>query len=227
VDVSLEIQVPALATPIAALLITITSLLVLVAVDWRVSIGALALQYLAVFVLITAEWPFSMAITILIAGWIAGAVLGMGMLSLPDVSSQAPASGSGSEIEGTTQRRQPSAFTMPRATMSPWFYSLAAILAWLAALSQMPSVVAIIPGIQFSQAWGGLVLVFTGLLKLAYATLTLHRILGLLTALAGFEILLAPLDAGPATAGLSAALVLTISFIGAYMLVAPYMQENE
>lgn len=216
-----------IAAPLSALLITITSLAILVASDWRVSIGALAIQYLAVFILVALEWPFAMAITKLIAGWMAGAVLGMGILSLPDIAIQAPTIQTSLDIESSGNKSRSLIFTVQRPAMSPWFYSLAAILAWLAALSQMPSMVAIIPGIQFPQAWGGLVLIFTGLLKLSYATRTLHRFLGLLTALAGFEILLAPLDAAPATAGFFAALVLIISFTGAYLLLAPYMRENE
>jgi hypothetical protein len=68
---------------LAALLVTLTAFLLLVGEDWRIQAGLLAAQYVGVFMLVALEWPVAMAAIKLVAGWMAGAVLGMAMLSLP------------------------------------------------------------------------------------------------------------------------------------------------
>ena len=66
---------------IPVVLIGVTSVFILVSQNWRTSILALALQYLAVFWLVGLVWPLGLAAVKLVAGWIAGAVVlmaGMG-----------------------------------------------------------------------------------------------------------------------------------------------------
>ena len=65
----------------AVVLVVITSVILLISQDWRMSISALAVQYVGVFVLVALDWPLEMAVSKLIAGWIAGAVLGMAAIS--------------------------------------------------------------------------------------------------------------------------------------------------
>src|SRR5512133_1102584 len=63
-------------------LILVTSTTILTNLDWRLSLGALALQYLAAFWLITRHLPFVMGSAKLITGWMVVAALGMTRLSL-------------------------------------------------------------------------------------------------------------------------------------------------
>ena len=58
-------------------LIVLTAMVILVFRDWRINTGALALQYLAVFYLVTFSWPTSLAIVKLIVGWMATAAIGL------------------------------------------------------------------------------------------------------------------------------------------------------
>jgi hypothetical protein len=209
---------------IAALLVTLTGVLLLVVYDWRVSIGLLAVQYLGVFLLVSAAWPLSMAVTRLIAGWMAGAVLGMAMLSLPQ---------SGQEQADQEARPTRSAQLMGRYRLlpgeapSPLFHLLAAGLVCLAIGAESPQLNAWLPVISLVQAWGGLILIGLGLLKLGFHTQPLHVALGLLTLYSGFEVLYAALNASPLIAALTAALTLGLALTGAYLMLAPHMEPGE
>ena len=66
-----------------ALVVTLTASLMLIIDDWRANVSLLAIQYIGAFALILQVWPLAMSISHLVAGWIAGAVLGMAVLSLP------------------------------------------------------------------------------------------------------------------------------------------------
>ncbi|MDI6694908.1 MAG: hypothetical protein QME21_07680 [Anaerolineales bacterium] len=208
----------------AALLITLSGVLILMAEDWRVSIGLLAVQYLGVFTLTAVEWPLGMAITRLVAGWIAGAVLGMAMLSLPETSPTQ------SDIEGATVplSAPPRRFHLsPGDAPNPIFLILSAALVGLAVISQTPRLMNWIPNLEAAQGWGGLILIGLGLLKMGFHSQPLHVILGLLLFFSGFELLYLALSAALLTAALSAAVTLTISLTGAYLLLAPHMEANE
>ncbi len=221
----------------AALLLTVTSLLLLIASDWRLSIGALAVQYLGTFILVSQEWPVVMALTRLIAGWMAGAVLAMALASLPR-------QGSARRDTGISQEMQASRNTQPAPTLrtgrfarglqawlgmapGPVFYLLVGLLTGLMAFSQLPRLVDWIPEISLAQAWGSLILIELGILKLGFATRPLHATLGLLSLFSGFDILYAAINDAPLIAGLSAAVNLGLALVGAYLLLAPYMEPNE
>jgi len=207
------------AIPVA-LFVNLTALLLLVARDWRVSTALLAAQYVGVFFLVVMEWPFAMAVTKLIAGWIASAVLGMAVLSIPAAPLIPPASIS-SEREGHPQ---------PKASgdgLNPLFFIFAATLVGLAIYSQLSRAATIIPGIASGQVWGGLILIGLGLLKQGFADQTLASFIGILTTFSGFEIIFSVIDATPTTAGLVAGVTLGLAFAGAYLLVAPYLREDE
>lgn len=208
----------------AAALLTISGVLILMAEDWRASIGLLAAQYVGAFTLTALEWPLGMAITRLVAGWIAGAVLGMAMLSLPEASSMQ------NDIESAPSHptAQPRRYHLsPGDAPHPIFLVLSAALVGLAVISQAPSLTNWIPGLKPLHAWGGLILVGLGLLKMGFHSQPLHLILGLLLFFSGFELLYAALSVAPLAAALSAAVTLTISLTGAYLLLAPHMEANE
>ena len=208
------------AVPIA-LVVSLTALLLLITRDWRASVGLLAVQYVGVFFLVAIHWPLAMAVTKLIAGWMASAVLGMAALSIPGTQPNAAGIILSSNREGHSQ-----SIASDRG-LNKLFFILAASLVGMAVLSQLSRVTTLIPGIEVGQALGGLILIGLGLLKLGFADQLLDSILGLLTTFAGFEILYAVIEATPSTAGLIAGVTLGLAFTGAYLLVAPYMREEE
>jgi hypothetical protein len=208
----------------AVILVTLTSLILLVSQDWRVSISALAIQYIGVFILVALNWPLEMAISKLIAGWIAGAVLVMAIISFPRLETEEP-------IEGdfTTQEiLQPQTSVYGAFTISGGIFRLvAAVLVGLTVFSVAPRATEWIAGIQLTQAWGGFILIGMGLLQLGFTAHPFRTIMGLLTALSGFEILYAVAERSTLVAGLLAAVNLGLALVGAYLLVAPFMEETE
>jgi hypothetical protein len=62
---------------IAVGLILGTSTAIIINRDWRMSLGALAVQYIAAFWLVTRHLPFVMGSAKLITGWMVVAALGM------------------------------------------------------------------------------------------------------------------------------------------------------
>lgn len=209
---------------IAAVTVTVTALMLLVVYDWRASIALLAVQYLGVFMLVYVDWPLGMAVTRLVAGWMAGAVLGMAMLSLPE-------RGPG-QIDIEARPTRPAHPTRryrlaPGEAPSPLFHLLAAVLVGLAAGAESIQLIAWLPGIQLVQAWGGLILLGLGILKLGFHTQPMHVALGLLTFFSGFEILYAALNPDPLVAALTAAFTLGLALTGAYLLLAPHMEPGE
>jgi len=192
-----------LAIP-ALLLVVTTSVALLISADWRFSIILLVIQYIGVFILVATTWPLEMAVAKLIAGWIFCAVLGMAVIGLPRT---------------VTYQRQPPA--------SRLFRLLAATLVGLTVVSIAPAVMGGILGIGPAQALGSFILIGMGILQLGLTGQPLPTILGLLTALSGFEILYATIESSLLVAGLLAAVNLGLALIGAYVLLAPQMAETE
>src|SRR5512147_1652519 len=69
---------------IAVIVIVITSTGLLLTRDWRWSISLLAIQYLAMFILVLQHWPLGMASVKVVAGWMGAAILGMTRSGLSD-----------------------------------------------------------------------------------------------------------------------------------------------
>ncbi|MEW5868414.1 MAG: hypothetical protein AB1894_04005 [Chloroflexota bacterium] len=209
-------QIASLALP-AALLVSFTSLALFIVVDWRWNTVLLAVQYVGVFALVATQWPPAMAVTKLIAGWMAGAVLGLAINSTPELNQALrpapPASG-----------RRLSAWRYVSVGHS--FYLLAAVLVALAAFSRLERLPQWIPGLGKEAAWAGLILVGMGLLKLGFTTNPYQVILGLLVSLSGFEILYAAAQSSLLVAGLLSGVTLALALVGAYLLVAPSMEET-
>src|SRR4030065_2039430 len=68
----------------AILLETLTALLLLTSREWQWGILALAVQYVGVMVLVALSWPLEIALVKIVAGWMAGAVLGLAMANAPE-----------------------------------------------------------------------------------------------------------------------------------------------
>lgn len=169
---------------------------------WRFSIIALALQYLAMFWLITQVWPVSLAAVKLITGWMAGAVL----------SASQPSGGLSEENLGSIYGKA--------------FRVLAALIVWVLVLSIQATVARVLP-VNSNFLIGGLGLMGMGLLQLGVSTRPLRVILGLLTTLSGFEILYAAVEGSLLVAGLLAVITLGLALAGAYMLSLAQPEESE
>lgn len=191
-----------LALPAVAV-VSLTALLLLISLDWRLSIAALAVQYAGVFVLVALSWPIEMAVVKLVTGWMAGAVLGMGLIGLP------------------AESRRPERLGLAIIA----FRFIVALVVGLVAISLAPRLVEWVPEIEPRQAYGGAILIGLGLLHLGLVARPLRVALGLLTILSGFEILYAAVEASTLVSGLLAGVDLGLALVGAYLVAVPTLEE--
>ena len=194
---------------VAVALIFVTATAMLISRDWRISLGALAILYLAAFWLVARHLPFAMSTAKLIAGWMVVATLGMTRLSL-------------TEAEGQEQDT-----FFPRGI--GFRITLMGIVALVTA-GAAPNVEAAIPGMGIPVIAGGLLLIGGGVVHLGVTSDVLRAILGLLTLLAGFEILYAAVESAILVTGLLAVVNLGLGILGSYLLVegsSPLESEEE
>lgn len=135
-------------------LVSLTGIILLVSPDWRVSIAALAAQYIGVFVLVAMSWPLEMAIVKLVTGWMVCAVLALAKTGAP-----------GRYIEEQS------------TIMNVIFRLLAAGLVGLVVASTAPRISVWVPEITIEQLLGGWVLIGLGLLHLGLTSSGLRVIL--------------------------------------------------
>lgn len=184
---------------IAVGLILVTSTTILINRDWRVSLSALALQYIAVFWLVTRHLPFAMGSAKLITGWMVVATLGMTRLGLSNLEH---------EKEGVF---------WPRGQ------SFRAILMGIVAIATAGATLRIetaIPGLGLPVIAGGILLIGAGVVHLGVTSDLLRVTLGLLTMLAGFEILYAAVESSILVTGFLAIINLGLGIVGSYLLTA-------
>ncbi len=185
-----------LADRLSMLFVTVlvmSTLFLLLSQNWRWSIIALAVQYLAVFALITQVWPFGLAAVKLVAGWMAGAVLGASQPAADLVEDPQPTSS------------------------AVIFRFLVSILVWVLAFTITPAVVVLVP-LPSSLVMGTIILIGMGLVHLGMTTRPLRVLLGLLTTLSGFELAYAAVESSVLVAGLLAVVTLGLALVGAYLL---------
>ena len=180
-------------------LILVTSTAMLINRDWRVSLGALAVQYAAAFWLMTRHLPFVMGSAKLITGWMVVAALGMTRLGLP-----------------TAEEEKEDAFLL----RGQWFRVILICIVALVAAGSTPRIEAGIPGLGLQVIAGSLILIGAGVMHLGVTSDTLRVILSLLTMLTGFEILYAAVESSILVAGLLAVTNLGLGIVGAYLLIA-------
>jgi hypothetical protein len=154
--------------------------------------------------LVAESWPIEIAVVKLVAGWIAGAVLGLALINLPQ--------GLYSERSGYLA--------------NVIFRILAAILAGLFAFAGGTILVPGFPEITLDQAHGSMMLITLGLIHLGLTTQPFRVILGLLTALSGIEIIFSAVESSILIAGLLATVILGLAVIGAYLLITPTIEES-
>jgi hypothetical protein len=178
---------------VAVIVLVISTLFLLLSQNWRWSILALAVQYLAVFALVMQVWPFGLAAVKLVAGWMAGAVLG--------------ASQPAAELVEEPHSSGPALV----------FRLLVAVLIWILVFTMTPAVVALVP-LPSSLVMGAMLLIGMGLMQLGMTTRPLRVLLGLLTTLSGFELVYAAVENSVLVAGLLAVVTLGLALVGAYLL---------
>jgi hypothetical protein len=183
--------------------------------DWRLSVTFLAMQYVGVFVLVALSWPIQMAIVKLVAGWMSGAILGLAQIGS---SEQIGPYASDYIQSGVKNKRQPISAVL--------FRLLAAIMVLLAVISISPIALDWVPSVSIEQILGAFILIGLGLLHLGFTPVPYRVNIGLLTVLAGFEILYAAVEISALVAGLLASVNLGLALIGAYLTLVPGMEGN-
>jgi hypothetical protein len=186
---------------VAVALILATSTTLLITRDWRVSLGALAVQYLAAFWLITRHLPFAMGSAKLITGWMVVAALGMTRLGISKLEEE--------NNESFWPRGQ-------------WFKIVLTLTVALVAAGTTSRIEAAIPGLGLPVIAGSLLLIGAGLVHLGVTSEILQVILGLLTLLTGFEILYGAVESSILVAGFLAVTNLGLGVVGSYLLIAGF-----
>ncbi|MCA1900535.1 MAG: hypothetical protein LDL50_07515 [Chloroflexi bacterium] len=183
----------------AVVLILATSAVILANRDWRLSLGALTLQYFAAFWLITRHLPFVMGSAKLITGWMVVAILGMTKLGL------------------SAEAEENAPTFLPRGQ---WFRLILFAAVALAAAGATPRIESGLPGLGLQVIAGSLFLIGAGMIHLGAASDIFNTILGLLTMIAGFEVLYAAIESSLLVTGLLAVANLGLGLSGAYLLTA-------
>jgi hypothetical protein len=186
---------------VAIIVIMITSTVLYVSQRWRFSILILAVQFLAVFWLVSLMWSFGLAAVKLVVGWMVCAVLGSVQPSYEIMRDE---------------------FSQSSGIL---FRVLVAILVWLLVFSLAPSVIKLIPT-GLVVIWGGLLLIGMGMLQLGMTNKPPRIILGLITLLSGFEILYASVEDSILVAGLLTLVNLGLALAGTYFITSPDMEET-
>ena len=189
----------------AVLLLTVTSIGLLLARDWRWLIIYLSAQYFGMLILTLQHWPLGMASVKVVAGWMSAAILGMTRSGLPR--------------EDRVERSN----VLPRGRL---FRLFAAAIVLVIVSSVTPRVDVIMADAGFAVTSGSLLLIGMGLLQLAVSNHILRVTLGLMTVLSGFEILYATVEVSVLVAGLLAIINLGLAFGGSYLLVAVNVEEE-
>lgn len=182
------------------LLVMLTTLTIIWSPRWRWVILALAVQYGVVFLLVSQVWPFSLAAVKLIAGWMAGAVLG--------------ASQGGGEGD-----------KKPISLAGRLFRIFASFIIFVVIFSITQEPPEWLPVAKLPLT-SGLILISMGLFQLGLAARPLQVIIGLLTALSGFEVIYAAVVSSVLVAGLLTMMTLGLALAGAYWMV-PQTEEEK
>lgn len=189
---------------VAVGVVVVTSVGMLIARDWRVSVSLLALQYLAMFVLLLSHLPLGMASVKVVAGWMSCAILGMTRSDLTEIL----------EDEGL----------WPRGRL---FRLFAATLVGIIVAGAVPGVDAIMADAGLPVTSGALLLIGMGLLHLGITSQILRVTQGLMTVIAGFEILYATVESSVLVAALLAVITLGLALVGAYLMIASHSRPAE
>ncbi|MBK9926556.1 MAG: hypothetical protein IPP66_14875 [Anaerolineales bacterium] len=186
-------------------LIVITSAGLLLARDWRWLIILLSVQYVGMFILVLQHWPLGMATVKIIAGWMSAAILGMTRSNLD---------------EDAVEKYS----VLPQGR---FFRLVAAAVVGLIAATVAPRVDAMMADAGVAVAAGSLLLIGMGLLHLGVTDQILRVTIGLMTVLAGFEVIYAAVESSVLVAALLAIINLGLALVGSYLMIASNANELE
>jgi hypothetical protein len=172
--------------------------------NWRWDLGLLAAQYTAASYLVAQHLPLGMAAAKLVTGWMVTAALGMTLSALP-------------------AHEEPVEQFWPRGRAFR-FFMVGTIVVLTASVT--PRVDGALPGIGMPVIAGAILLIGTGLLQLGTNAEILRVTFGLLTVLAGFEIIYAAVEGSILVAALLAVINLGLGLVGAYLLNASVPEET-
>lgn len=184
---------------VAVIFLFASTLFLLLTRDWRWSLAFLALQYLGVFWLTQIHWTISMAAVKLVTGWMVATILG---------------------ITRFARDPEPAAVSDHSWPQGRIFRTLTAALVFLVVFSATPGIITLLPGIGIPEVVGSLILMTMGILMLGLTIQPLRVVIGLLTFMAGFEIIYAAVENAILVAALLAVVNLGLALTGAYLLIA-------
>ena len=190
----------------AVLLVTVTSVGLLLVRDWRWLIIFLSAQYFGMLILTLLHWPLGMASVKVVAGWMSAAILGMTRSGLP------------------REDRSEKQSILPQGRM---FRLFAAGIVIVIVAAATPRVDVIMANAGFAVTTGSLLLIGMGLLHLGVTDHILRVVIGLMTVLAGFEIMYATVEGSILVAALLAGINLGLALAGSYLLIASNAQADE
>ena len=189
---------------VVVILLAITSVGIMLIRDWRWLIILLAVQYAGVFILTLQHWPVGMAAVKVIAGWMSAAILGMTRSNLD-------------EEEDTTNNILP---------QGRFFRFIAATIVGLIVAAGTTLVDAMMADAGLAVSAGSLLLIGMGLLHLSVTDRILAVTVGLMTVLAGFEVLYAAVESSTLVAALLAVVNLGLALAGSYLMIASNAREE-
>lgn len=191
---------------LSLLIILISVLHNLISSDWKWVIGALALQYVGIFLYVLENLSFPMALVKLIAGWIGAAILSASLINLSNVTAIKINLADFREVKGKI------------SFSAKLLRILTACLVGIVIYPGVGYLTRVFTGLNELQAAATLSLCSIGLLIVSFRPNLFFIIIGLLTFLGGFEILYAALEPSVLINGMLAGVTLGIAFIGSYLL---------
>jgi len=190
----------------SVILITVTTVGILLARDWRWLIIFLSAQYFGMMILTLQHWPLGMASVKVVAGWMSAAILGMTQSGLP----------------GAQKRERQN--TLPQGRL---FRVFASFIVIIVVATVTPRIDVIMADAGIAVTAGSLLLIGMGLLHLGITNQILRVTIGLMTTLAGFEILYAAVEGSILVAALLAVINLGLALAGSYLMLAANNEEAE
>lgn len=208
-----------LAIP-AVILVSITAVGILITQSTTWLVLFLAMQTVGVFLLVSEHWPVSMALSILIAGWISAVVIGWVIFSPHPVEEM----NDREKIQNQTGSKL--SLIYGKTVSAVLFRLLAAILVGFTIVSASPKITSWITNITITTALGGMILIGLGLLQLGLSDQPIRVVVGLLTILSGFEIIYSVVEISALIVGLLNLVTMSLAVLGAYFLLLPEMGES-
>jgi hypothetical protein len=135
-----------------------------------------------------------MAVVKLVAGWITASVLGMGLFN--------------------QSTKDETSLTVEKSNILFRFFMV--ILVVLSILTISPEIAKWLLNASYEQIFGSLILIFLGILHLGFSKNPFRVSLGLLTFMAGFEVIYATVETSPVVAGFLSFVSLCIGLMGSY-----------